>query len=602
MSLNRLILPTCFTCLIALLPPAGSCLAAVHELVGAIEAESTKFRPVTREDVARSKETVHERLLGLTAVFGDNQNWREYLLWDEQLTEFEAEGADAADLWRRVYYRVARDADLFEREQFQAYRDALRHLIHVIESHEDTDLEQKYQAVLTELLEIVKRSGDTFSGPDAIRVSELLTRLDRQQQAPGLIHLIRKHANQPNVLVEIPSSLLDAEQPIKEDYSFRRNIRGSYVEGNGTMNARQEFAFGSSAEAVILKSTVRGTSNSRSLGYGNRVTVRSASSLTFESSAQVQVDLTGIHHAGFNATGNLSTQILGIATSYNRRAASRARQAVYARQEADRRASEAQALSDIESAFNVRLDEVIGPLQESYLRDCYLPLTRHDRLPGRSKFSSGARQANIQVWVADESQLAASSGPEWPHDSPGCFRLAIHESALNNTAALLAGRIRTLASVLEGHIFEHVGETAKPSERLDIRFAEEAPLRLSFRDEMLELRLAGSEFITDGSRYPGLEITLRYRLDASNAGVLRQVEPPRVSVVEPGNGNDRPRLGIRGIALRRILANVLAEHAVEDLNLDDVILPEQLGLLGDLKTQRIEIANGWLTVAAKPAP
>jgi hypothetical protein len=564
-----------------------------------IDDPRTRFRAVTADDVARAKATVRDLLIEINGVVGDGQDWRVYLLWDKQLQQFHSNEVGTVDLWHLVHTRVARDTVLFEMDLFQRYRSALQSLIHHIEAYDNPDLKGEYQAVLTELTKLLSRSDGRLQVADAARLSELLTKLDRQQQVPELIEAIRQRARQPNLVIEIPAKVLASDQHFKEDYTFRHFVRGSQVESSGTLEADQSFALDSNENAIVVKADVAGRSDSKSRGFGRGVTVRSSGSLEFKSTSNVSVNIEGVQASSFDTTGTLATEILGVSVRYRGRAATTARQTVFDRQEADRQAAQSGALAELDSTFDARIDNLIAPIQAAYRKNMYLPLIRHDRLPRKSKFVSVADVATMQFWFADEAQLTAPNDPHWSEKAEEQIRIAIHESAVNNTSALLEGRVRSLVSILNGRFFEYIAETAYPSERIDIRFHDEVAVRGILRDGTLEIRLVGTAYIIDGSTYPGMEITLRYRLENESSTVLHLSEPPQVVPHVP-TGVERPRFGLRGVALRRILSNLLEENAFDKLDLTEIVLPRPFDQLGKLQTRRIAIEDGWFVVEALP--
>ena len=356
-------------------------------LVTLVDRSQAKFRPVAPEDVSNAKATVQECLLELTRVIGNGQDWRDYLMWDEQFQSFDGGEVGTADLWQHVYARVARDTDLLEEVVFQRYRAALQNLIHCIKAYENANLEADYLAALTELTDLLSRSDGYLQTADAPRISELLTKLARQQQAPQLIAAIRDHAQRPNLIIKVPANVLAGDQHFEEDYAFRQVVRGSQVTGTGKLAADQSFAIGAGEDAIVVQTVVTGHSNSSSVGFGNGVTVRSAGELKFQSATDIFIGLEGVASNGFDTNGTLATRILGISTGYARRAAATARRTVYGRQEADRWAAQSQALASLDSTFEARLDGMLTPLQAAYRKNVYLPLIRHDRLPQKATFS-----------------------------------------------------------------------------------------------------------------------------------------------------------------------------------------------------------------------
>ncbi|MEO8498928.1 MAG: hypothetical protein ABI614_28020, partial [Planctomycetota bacterium] len=162
------------------------------------------------------------------------------------------------------------------------------------------------------------------------------------------------------------------------------------------------------------------------------------------------------------------------------------------------------------------------------------------------------------------------------------------------------GRVRSLVGILNGKFFEYIAETAKPSERIDIRFHDEVAIRATLSGGTIEIRLVGAEYIIEGSVYPGMEITFRYHLENDTSTILRLSEPPLVAVHVPA-GSEHPRLGVRGIAMRRILSNLLKEHTRDAVDFAEVMLPEPFDQLGQLHIQRIVIDKGWFLVEAVPA-
>ncbi|MEO8499244.1 MAG: hypothetical protein ABI614_29615, partial [Planctomycetota bacterium] len=108
-------------CCIAQSLLAGHARAEADELVSMIAALRSEFRPVTVDDIEAAKLEVRNTLFEINGWLGYGQHaraWHDYLIWDEQMEGFQSRDVVDADVWQRVYYRVARDTDLLDADVF----------------------------------------------------------------------------------------------------------------------------------------------------------------------------------------------------------------------------------------------------------------------------------------------------------------------------------------------------------------------------------------------------------------------------------------------------------------------------------------------------
>ena len=564
------------------------------------------FQPVTQDHVLPAVSKVRHALDAVEKAVGTEgqfaATWKRYLYWDKQMDGLNRSGGPNAEFWKWIYRRVARNNAGLEHASFQQYRKAVRELIQVMDAANSPALSKEFESTLNQLAELLQSPREMPEADRADHISVLLGDLARQQQAETLRSAIRQQYNHPNVVLRLPASWLQRmrREPIELDFPVNEYIRGVAVRGTGHMSATRSLSFVPSTNRLKMRFAISGTTHSTTTGTRDRVTVNTAGVLPFVSTTEIVFDKEGVTLAPFETRAQLRTQITRVSADYllfSRRNAG-VREA-YARQEADRREAEQNAIADLSAMFDKQLTSTIGKLQDDYRGQLYHPLVRLERVPEKTRFRTEAGAATMEMLFADSTQLGVRRPADLSGDSEW-LRCFIHQSAINNFAEVLSGRTEALDVALRRFLAAGDPAADQPPDQVWITFDDRRPLRVAFQDDEVTLALAGKAYQYRKQRYSGMDIIFRYRLQASGATpefVLS--ESPEVRLPLRSDGG-RQRVGVRTIALRRILTNVLQRDVPKSIDLDKFPLPQKANVLEDFAVERMTINDGWMTLDARP--
>lgn len=582
-------------------------LTAQSQPFGELIAEAREsFQPVTEDDVLHAVSKVRHSLRVVESSFSpDGQiatSWRRYLDWDEQLDRLNQNGGPDAGFWKRIYRRVARNQPGLEHTSFQQYRKAVRELSQVMDAANSPAQSEECEATLNQLAALLQSPHEMPEADYADHISELLGDLARQQQAEELWRALRQQYNHPNVVLEIPAPLLKRmrHEPIELDFPVNDYVGGAAVRGTSHMSATRSLSLVPSTNRLEMRFAIAGTIDSTTTGTKDRMTVNTTGELQFVSAAEIAFDKRGFTLAPFGIGAQLKTKITGISSDYRlRRRANAGEREVYARQEADRREAERNAIAGLSAFFNKQLASTMEGLQNDYREQFYYPLVRLDRVPDTMRFRTEAGAATMEMLFADLTQLGVGRPADLSGDSEW-LRCFIHQSAINNFATILSDRSEALDVALRRFLAAGDPAADQQPDRIWIKFADRRPLRVSFQDDEVTLTLSGKAYTYRKQRYSGMDIVLRYRLKASEASpefVLSEAPEVRLPM---RSDSGRQRGGVRTATLRRILTNVLERDVPKSVVLDKLPLPQRSNVLGEFAVERMTINDGWLTLDARP--
>ncbi len=574
-----------------------------NDIPALIETARSDFQPVGDQDVKLALTKMRSAQRAVARFLADRpdaaEGWKNYLMWEEQNQQLASAATLDARFWKKVYSRELVSSAGLDRPAFQQHRAATRALINVLESAADASLSDRYQATLDRLSALLDE-GAIAIGPDqAEEVSQLLEQLDQQQQAAELIEAVKKSFSARNVLVYVPEQYIDQERSGDVERAFQVNDRvaGARVRGNGVMTAQYEWFPVASDNGATWQMTLRGDSVSRTTAYQNRISVRTRSTIPFRSQGKVVFDLSGYRVSDFTTSGQLRLRTTSIRTPFRGLRHRIARRRALKQQASSRRLSERNARRGISASFQREVVSRLADANQSYREEVLLPLMSYDQMPSDSQFRTTSDSVQVGLRLANSRQLAAGNGIDDFYTGQQ-FRLAVHQSALNNVATSLAGKTRSLGGMLRQLQSGPQGQGTEDQPDVDISFAEVSPLRLSLDDGKIVVRMAGSSFRRGGQKYSAMEIAFRYACRYEQGEWFLALDgEPVVEHPERPDGS-RPRLGIRDLSLRRILLSIFQRDLPERIALDRLELPFQKDLLGPLKAVHFESQNGWVLLAA----
>ena len=180
----------------------------------------------------------------------------------------------------------------------------------------------------------------------------------------------------------------------------------------------------------------------------------------------------------------------------------------------------------------------------------------------------------------------------------------LHESAISNLAtSMLAERtvseqqIRAFLERLWG-----AGSEESPVDEQDmlyINFAGERPITIGVDNQIVTIHLRANYFFVNRRKYAPMNVTVRYRLQRSERGVLAtqeedpEISPPRFETDGPG------RLGTREITARKLIANMLQRELAKTYRLDQFMLPKPADVYGAMVVTQLVADDSWVTVGVE---
>ena len=568
-----------------------------------IEAARSDFQPVGEQNLQLALTKMRSAQRAVGRFLADRpkyaEGWRVYLRWDEQNRQLAKPTELDAPFWRAVYLREFHAAAGLDHTAFREHRAATRQLINVLESSADASLDDRYQKTLDELSSLLGEDITAVKPDQAEAVSQLVEQLDQQQQAPDLVKAIREAFSLRNILIYVPDSYIDRDRSgsIKQSYPVNTRVAGASVRGSGTMTAQYEWSPEASSNGATWRMEVHGDSVSRTTAYQNRISVGSRSSLPFQSWGKVTFDLSGFRVSDFTTSGRLRLRTTSIRTPFRGIRHRIARNRAIKQQGSSRYRSERNAKRDISSSFRHEIESQVAEANDRYREEVLLPLKCFDQMPSDSMVRTTDDSVHVGLRLANSRQLGALDGINDFYGGQQ-FRLAVHQSALNNAAMSLAGKTQSLGALLRQLQPEPGEKLADKSSDVDITFAEISPLMLSLNDEKIVARISGKGFRRGGQKYSAMEIEFCYALRYEQGEHFLELngEPTIAHPLSPDG--TRPKLGIRDLSLRRILLSVIKRDLPEKVALDQLDLPLQRDLLGPLRAVRFESQNGWALLEA----
>lgn len=568
-----------------------------------IAAARSNFQPVGDRDVQAALIEMRSAQRAVAQFIADRpkyaMGWKEYLHWDEQNRQLASAAALDAPFWKQVFSRETISAAGLDHPAFQQHRAAMRTLINVLESAADASLHDQYQATLDRLSELLSEGTSKVDPDQAEEISQLLEQLDRQRQAPGLVEAIRESFSQRNVLIYIPEEYLAQERSgeVHRSFSVYEYIAGASVRGNGVMTAQYEWSPVANDNGATWGMNVQGDTVSWTTAHQNRVSVRSQSTIPFRSQGKVTFDISGFQVSGFSTSGRMRLRTTSIRTPFRGFRHRIARRRALKQQASSRRLSERNAKRGISDSFRREVESRLHDANRSYREEVLLSLKCFDQMPSDSMFRTTRDSVQVGLRLANSRQLAAQSGFD-DFYAGRLFRLAVHQSALNNAAMTLAGKTYSLAKMLRQLQPDSQIESTDEQPDVDISFAEASPLNLSLNDGKIAVCVSGDSFRRAGQKYSAMEIVFSYTLCYEQGDLYLKLDGEPIVAHSLSPDGTRAKLGIRDLSLRRVLLSIFKRDLPEKITLDQLELPFQRELLGQLKAVHFESQDGWALLEA----
>ncbi len=457
------------------------------------------------------------------------------------------------------------------------------------------------------------------SGATLEKIAAHLEWFEQHEQIPAVREAVRQLAPHPNVRVAISQAFITktTEEPIDRIDPLTDYVLGTTIHGTSHLIGTMAAFPVSSAEAVRLQARLRGEAVTSGRGYNGPVRANLVGEATVQAVGEISFGAKGFHvgetTAQVSATGHptsmwttcRSRMASGLITCMARRRSART-------QELGDWIASRHAEQQLEMQVGRELQTRVDELQQGYLTQFRHPLVRHRTFPRSFRTTSSAQGVQLDMLLAASSQLGAPAAP--PVAMPSAtLAVQLHESAISNLATSMLAE-RTVSEQQVRAFLERLwgaGSAEPPVDEqnmLYINFAGERPITIGVDNQIVTIHLRANSFVVNRRKYAPMNVTVRYRLQRSERGVLAtqeedpEISPPRFETDGPG------RLGTREITARKLIANMLQRELAKTYRLDPFMLPKPADVYGTMVVTQLEADDSWVTVgveriaASDPSP
>ncbi len=569
------------------------------------------FRVTSTNDVALARADSVERMNALGAVLDaagrNGQAWKEYFLWEQLSDQLTADGAPDVTELARLLERFTRDQAGLELPAIMHLRASLRRYYFRALAVDDPQVRAEFDQRLEHLGELVEALRKTRDSATLQEMSLLLSWFEQREQVPAVVAAVLELAPAANIRIRVSKQfiarmtheLIDRRDPMTDC------ILGTTLHGMSHLVGTMELVPVSGDGEVRMEARLRGDASTTARGYHGPVRANLVGVASVQAAGTIRFGEDGFHLGQTVAHVSAQGHPTSMWTTCNSRLAN-----ALIRSAAERRATRTQAQGDCiasrhaEQRMELQLaDELgmrVGEMQRGFQTQFRNPLLRHETFPRQFKASSDSAGAQVEMLLASCVQTGA------PHLPPvtsfqAALHAQIHETAMNNlSASLLAGRTVSEAELRAFLRRLFTGEAAQMpvagSDSLQIVLARQRPLTVHVDDSVIAVKVRADRFIKNRSKFPAMNMTLRYRVEQSAAGVrVTRASAPEV-VPRDFESKGRRRLGAREIAARRLITRMLDRDLAKTYQFASFTLPKPADQLGTLVVTALNADRGWLDI------
>ncbi|MCG8584941.1 MAG: hypothetical protein MI757_09545 [Pirellulales bacterium] len=437
---------------------------------------------------------------------------------------------------------------------------------------------------------------------DAKTIVDSLSWLDGHGQVPELVSMIRAQFDRPNLYVRASRALMGAniDRTFDEAITIDDVILGTRQTGSGHVRGTVRLELIPDARRLAANVRLATTVSSLTSAYEDSVSVDTRSTMNVRATKGIRLDQRGRTLLPTEVDVTSSSDIVGL--SIGRRIGRRtAERRVYERQGASAEESRRQTRARVQSEMDTRLAELINPAMQYYLREIRLPLLTSGNYPRSIRTRTTRDYVQASIAQANPKQWSRASRPpklEVTFD----LSVRMHESFGENLIAGIWPGAKVSEEKLQKNLEKLFGRSPEglnvtdPERVWTFDFADQKPLETKFDDGVLTVTLRLSGFTVGPKAYPGMWITIRYKLDSTEQGVVA-VRQGRLEIVPPGfDATSGARLGARQQVLRSMLKRRFERVFPETWNPGEIELTGTWKNAGPLIIEAATADNGWLTV------
>jgi len=419
---------------------------SLSELAAEARAAKDNFKPVAKADVLARQvaaEAAVRRLDRYLKASGANgKGWLAYLHLQELSAEL-AKGTDAnAKALHESAARYTGGAPGLELTQFQGVGKSLSAYADVLAAYQNADAKDANAKDMDALAAALDAAAKEPAGVNRQELGELLARISASGQSPQLVAAAREQLSQPNLLVRVSRGIVAGgiDDNINEITPVKDVILGTDVVGKGNTVGQVRSRLVPDVKHAIVEIDLTGTTNAKTVGYHDPVTVFSHSTTSLLGQKRIQFDEAAF--AGLPATADCCTHntIDSIDVCGGHLIQRIATKRVYSNKSTAEAISADHAETRLEGRMDTRSADMLTNLNRNFNEKFRWPLMRRGAFPQELKFSTTSDWLSIVGLQARPNELgAAMPAPEPAADAQLSVR--VHESVIENfVAATIAGQ------------------------------------------------------------------------------------------------------------------------------------------------------------------
>ncbi len=545
------------------------------------------------------------RVAGETA-----EGWRAYLDWPAVRLLAGKEPAEwPKELLERLYQRLAAGHPGLELRPFTDLRIATERLLLRETARRDSEVAQNVATVAGKLAELLAQLGEHPSSETLLEFYQLVNWLEVLGIREQLLPELREVFSGANVRTSISQKLVQAviDRPVDDVSPVYEVILGTELSGTGHTRGELRATLLPDDTAGLVVLSLTGVVNTKAVGVNGPVQLLTRGRTQMEAEKLLAFRRTDLLTAPSYSRGVTESHIDSL---WAMRGGAIVEQIAWRRSWSQKPLAEWIAARRAEARMNRRLDREI----DRQLKDLLGEFERRvvDPLDGRGLFPHVVRWRTTSThlegsgWITGVRGITTlTTAPELPEEAD--LAVAIHDSSVNLAIAdCLAGMIlremdlRRGAEDLIGTVPAWM-EVEDPAEPWTIYLAKERPIEVAFYNGQMRFTLRGRSYEKGGRSYPGMNVTVVYRLEVLPDRLVA-VREGDLQIYPPDFDLQQRRLSAREQVLRTLLERRFAKVFPPEWQAPALAWhPRQPGYRSQIELRPVawQTANGWLILAWK---
>lgn len=420
----------------------------------------------------------------------------------------------------------------------------------------------------------------------------------------------------PNLRVQASDDFLSSlfERTVQESVDVHEIIQGVNIRGKGNLSGKTRAVLVPNERRAEIHVLLESDFQSEPIARKRPATVWTQNTAKVQSVKPLVFSEEGFQARAARSRAKMHSKIKGMHVEGGPFVQALAPSVAQRRQPGILAESERRLQSRINEQFNATVDPQIQKFHERYLELIRDPMRENGTFPRVWDMRTDAKWLRFCAFFSSVSEPGAANPPPVFEESADLI-VQLHQSTLNNVASwkLAGAKIEELGFMdqlqetfpaLQGNLKRDIDQPP-----LTISFAKKNPVSFTFHENVLKISLRIDRFEREEQSFPGMDITLKYRIrieetrspDSENPIgkiVFEQVEAP---LVFPPNFDPEKngRLSGREQMIRNIILQRLENGLKKTYEIEPTVPGEQGEDQGLLVPVKGTAENGWFSLVWK---